>query len=178
MSGHKSFKVLSDPIDTDPERRARVEELERSYDEVLALADLRESLSITQAQLAESLGVSQPNVSKVERSKKDIHLSTIVDYVAALGGTLELKAVFSNQTVNIALPGEGQQQTPQNQQKTFETISQEAANAYSEFLNSALSFYQEALSTAAQAAQGSVQQAAQQGARGAEQAGNQTTRSR
>ena len=106
MSGRKSFKALRDLMDADPERRRRVEELHRAYDAVLGLADLRESLGITQAELAGSLGVSQPNVSKIER-KNDVHLSTLAGYVAALGGRLEVKAVFPDhpeQNVDIALP--------------------------------------------------------------------------
>jgi transcriptional regulator with XRE-family HTH domain len=168
MSGHKSFKILSDRIDADPERRARVEELERTYDEVLALANLRESRGVTQTQLAESLGVSQPNVSKVEHAE-DVHLSTIINYVAALGGHLELKAVFPNEKVNLALPREVQQEAS-------DRPSQEATNVYSEFLNSALSFYQEAMSTASQVAQDNMQnaaRAAQQGVQAASQAGQQ-----
>ncbi len=84
---------------------------------------------------------------------------------------------------------QGLQEQGQRQREAFETLSQEATNAYSEFLNSALSFYQEALSTATQVAQQNMQQgaqatqqgmqagvqaasqAAQQAARGAEQVG-------
>lgn len=47
------------------------------------------------------------------------------------------------------------------QREALETLSQEATNAYSEFLNSALSFYQETLSTATQVAIGNTQQDAQ-----------------
>jgi uncharacterized protein YktB (UPF0637 family) len=50
------------------------------------------------------------------------------------------------------------QEQGQRQREAFETLSQEATNAYSEFLNSALAFYQEAL-----------RQSAQQATRGAEQ---------
>src|SRR5919202_215938 len=48
----------------------------------------------------------------------------------------------------------------QRQRAAFETLSQEATNAYSEYLNSALSFYQEALSTAMQVGQQNMQQGA------------------
>src|SRR5919106_6121970 len=53
------------------------------------------------------------------------------------------------------------QEQGQRQREAFETLSQEATNAYSEYLNSALSFYQEALSTATQVAQQNLQQGAQ-----------------
>src|SRR3954469_14435461 len=68
------------------------------------------------------------------------------------------------------------QEQGQRQRDAFETLSQEATNAYSEFLNSALSFYQEAMSTASQGAQGNMQNAAQftqQGMQAASQAGQQ-----
>ncbi len=53
------------------------------------------------------------------------------------------------------------QEQGQKQRDAFETISQGATNAYSDFLNSALSFYQETLNTAIQVAQGNVQEDAQ-----------------
>jgi hypothetical protein len=68
------------------------------------------------------------------------------------------------------------QEQSQRQQEAFETLSQEATNAYSEYLNSALAFYQEAISTASQVAQGNMQNAAQftqQGMQAASQAGQQ-----
>jgi hypothetical protein len=70
----------------------------------------------------------------------------------------------------------GLQEQGQRQREAVETLSQEATNAYSEFLNSALSFYQEAMSTATQMAQGNMQQAAQatqQAVQAASQAGQQ-----
>jgi DNA-binding XRE family transcriptional regulator len=103
VSGHKSFKNLSAPIDADPERRARVERISREYDAILALADLRESLGVTQTELAKLLEVSQPNISKLER-KEDVYLSTLENYITALGGRLELKAVFEGRSVDLELP--------------------------------------------------------------------------
>src|ERR687886_299006 len=49
----------------------------------------------------------------------------------------------------------------QRQREAVGTLSQEATNAYSEFLNSAMGFYQNALGTATQATQQSVQAAVQ-----------------
>ena len=75
---------------------------------MLALGDLRESLGVTQTELAGVLGVSQPNVSKLE-GKDDIRLSTLGGYVAALGGRLVVRVVFPNHpehNVSVALPGE------------------------------------------------------------------------
>src|SRR3712207_5849781 len=76
VSGHRSFKELRAKVVDDPRRRARVEEIGRAYDTLLALAALRESRGVTQEQMAGTLGVSQPNVSKVERNA-DVRLSTL-----------------------------------------------------------------------------------------------------
>jgi predicted XRE-type DNA-binding protein len=103
VSGRKNFKTLRDQVVADPERRERVEEFGRAYDAVLGLGNLREARNVTQTQVARSLGVSQPNVSKIE-GKEDIHLSTLHGYVEALGGHLEINAVFPDQTVNLTLP--------------------------------------------------------------------------
>jgi hypothetical protein len=61
----------------------------------------------------------------------------------------------------------------QRQREALETLSQEATNTYSEFLNSALSFYQNAVGTATQVAQQSVQ-ATQQSVQAGVQAASQT----
>lgn len=53
------------------------------------------------------------------------------------------------------------QEQGQRQREAFETLSGEATNVYSEFLNSTLSFYQETLNTASQAAQSNIQRGAQ-----------------
>ncbi len=98
MSGHKNFRILREKLEerlqADPEARLRVEEYRRAMRDALALADLRESRGVTQAELADVLEVSQANVSRVEH-KDDLYLSTLSKYVAALGGRLELTAVPS-----------------------------------------------------------------------------------
>ncbi len=106
MSGHRSFKELSGPIDADPMRRARVEELRRAYGALIALHELREALGLTQTELAGTMKVSQPNVSKIEGSGADLKLSTLAGYLAALGGRLEVRVVFPDQPefdVSLAL---------------------------------------------------------------------------
>ena len=66
-----------------------------------------------------------------------------------------------NQAQGIREATQGLQEQGKRQREAFETLSEEATNAYSEFLNSGLSFYQEALSTGTQLAQQNMQQAAQ-----------------
>ena len=57
--------------------------------EVLALRQLRQRLSVSQQDMAERLEVSQPAISQLEQ-QQDMQLSTLRNYVAALGGELEI----------------------------------------------------------------------------------------
>jgi hypothetical protein len=51
--------------------------------------------------------VSQPNVSHIEQ-QDDVYLSTLARYIAALGGHLEVLAVFPEETITLLPePGEG-----------------------------------------------------------------------
>lgn len=104
MPKTKSFRHLAEPIDRDPERRARVDEHKRAM-----LAELRQSLDLTQTQLAETLEVSQRGVSHIEREANP-RLATLAGYVHALGGHLELRAVFDDRTVELTLPPVGEPQ--------------------------------------------------------------------
>jgi hypothetical protein len=54
----------------------------------------------------------------------------------------------NNQAQGIREAAQGLQEQGQRQREAFETLSQEATNAYSEVLNSAMSSYQEVLNTA------------------------------
>jgi DNA-binding XRE family transcriptional regulator len=100
----KKFEQLRAPIRANPERRARVEQYKRAIEDALALAELRESRHVTQQEVAEALGVSQANVSRIEH-QDDVYLSTLSNYVAALGGYLEIRAVFPEGSVSL-LEGE------------------------------------------------------------------------
>ena len=74
--------------------------------------ELREARELTQTQLAQVLQVSQGAVSKVER-RADMYISTLRSYVRAIGGDLQIRAVFPegevliNQFEDLALPSKG-----------------------------------------------------------------------
>jgi hypothetical protein len=50
--------------------------------------------------IANALEVSQPNVSRIEQ-EDDVYLSTLARYVSALGGHLEVLAVFPEETITL-----------------------------------------------------------------------------
>ena len=88
---YRNFKELLDKMP--PERRAKVEEeVARSIRE-MPLAQLRAARDLTQEHLARTLGVKQSAISRMER-RADVYVSTLASYVEAMGGRLELRAVF------------------------------------------------------------------------------------
>ena len=103
MSGYHNFRKLQARIAADPERRARLESERRLTEAIIELTALREARGATQQQIAEAWDVTQANVSQIEHTP-DIYLSTLRNYVAALGGRLEINAVFPDQTIRL-LPG-------------------------------------------------------------------------
>ena len=83
-----------------PEGRARVDQIKRAMQLEIALAELREMRGATQSSVADTLGTWRPNVARIEK-ELDIRLSTLERYVQALGGKLEIHAVFDDQDVKL-----------------------------------------------------------------------------
>lgn len=102
MSGHKNFNILREQVLADPERRARIEDRRRMTDAILTLAELRAQRGMTQEDIARSLDVTQANISRLER-RHDAYVSTVAEYVAALGGYLRVVAVFPDQKQEVDL---------------------------------------------------------------------------
>ncbi len=87
----RNFKELQEKMDpaSRSENRRRVrEELQR-----MALDELRSAKQLTQADMAEILDVPQSSISRIER-RADMYLSTLRNYIHAMGGELQIQAVF------------------------------------------------------------------------------------
>jgi predicted XRE-type DNA-binding protein len=67
----------------------------------MPLHRLREARRLTQKQLAEAMRIDQSRVSKIER-RTDVYVSTLRNFVSALGGELELVARFPDGQVKIS----------------------------------------------------------------------------
>jgi DNA-binding transcriptional regulator YiaG len=87
----RNFNELRAKMST--ERRNRVEQRVNEALAAMPLDELREARDLTQTQLAQVLHVSQGAVSKVER-RTDMYISTLRSYVRAIGGDLQIRAVF------------------------------------------------------------------------------------
>jgi transcriptional regulator with XRE-family HTH domain len=66
----------------------------------MPLDALRDSRQLTQMQIAQLLKVSQGAISKVEH-RTDMFVSTLRNYVRAVGGNLQIRAVFPEGDVLI-----------------------------------------------------------------------------
>lgn len=93
MPSTRPFTELSERVRADPVRRQRIEAQKRAINDVLELARVRMERGLTQTEVAQTLDQTQANVSRVERSA-DMYLSTLEDYVTALGGKHTITAVF------------------------------------------------------------------------------------
>lgn len=77
-----------------PERRKRIKARAKELiGEEMALSDLRKSRALTQEQVAKRLGGKQVYISRLE-SRSDVKVSTLRDYVRAIGGELQLMVTF------------------------------------------------------------------------------------
>ena len=103
MAGHKKWRDLAAPLHADPVRHARIEEGKRALDVAIALGRLRERRGATQMAVAGALGTSQANVSRIEH-EGNLQLSTLREYIEALGGRLEIAAVFPDMRVELDSP--------------------------------------------------------------------------
>ena len=77
----------------------------------MALDELRRAKQLTQADMAEMLDVPQSSISRIEQ-RADMYLSTLRKYVHAMGGVLQIQAVFPDGgTVAISRFGEHEDET-------------------------------------------------------------------
>ncbi|MBT3332803.1 MAG: helix-turn-helix transcriptional regulator [Rhodospirillaceae bacterium] len=89
-----------------PKRRQAVAKMtDELIAEELTLRALRQAHKRTQEDVAKILGIKQNAVSKLEQ-RSDLLLSTLSNYVNALGGRLHLVAEFPNRPP-VALKGLG-----------------------------------------------------------------------
>ena len=78
---------------------ARMAAAERAW----RLREIREEQGVTQKELAERLGLTQPTISTLESGDIDRSgLSTLRAYVEALGGRIEVAARFGDRTLMLS----------------------------------------------------------------------------
>ena len=89
MTGHRPFSKLL--AEMSPQRQARVKAKTKRMQQEMFLAQARRLSGMTQQEVADILGITQPSLSKME-GQQDMRISTLNRLVQSMGGTLELIA--------------------------------------------------------------------------------------
>jgi transcriptional regulator with XRE-family HTH domain len=87
----RNFKELQAKMDP----TSRADNAQRVHEELqrMALEELRGAKRLTQSDMAEMLNVPQSSISRIEQ-RADMYLSTLRNYIHAMGGELQIQAVF------------------------------------------------------------------------------------
>ncbi|MEW1838699.1 helix-turn-helix transcriptional regulator [Nonomuraea angiospora] len=80
---------------------AAARERREAYVRGFQLAEIRQAAGVTQAELAHTLGVSQARISKIEHGEVS-GIDVVREYIAALGGHLDLVATLGDRTWKVA----------------------------------------------------------------------------
>ncbi len=94
----RNFRQLIDAMP--PARRQRIE---KRFEESLAampIEELRQARELTQLQPAEIMGIQPSEISRIEQHS-GVSVGALAEYVEALGGHLEIRAVFPDRQVLI-----------------------------------------------------------------------------
>ena len=94
----KSFDTLKNGMT--PKARNAAEAKAEAMIKAMPLAELRQARKLSQEQLARTLCIKQAAVSKMER-RTDMYISTLRDFIQAMGGELEITARFPEGSIKI-----------------------------------------------------------------------------
>ncbi len=83
-----------------PEAQARAAARAEAMLLEMQLQELRKARHVTQVEVARAMNVEQAAVSKLER-REDMYVSTLREYVKALGGELKLVASFPDAEIQV-----------------------------------------------------------------------------
>jgi transcriptional regulator with XRE-family HTH domain len=98
-----SMKTWEKKVLAKPGAPARVAGIEDELRLAAGLTRLREQAGLSQRDLAKRLGVSQPRIAKIERSK-NVTVELLEQYVEAIGGHLQVTVVKGNKRTILISP--------------------------------------------------------------------------
>lgn len=87
MAGHTRWSKVRDKLP--PEQRGRIAERVKDMKIGMLIAELREEHGMTQQEVADQLGISQPGVSQMEAGE-EIQLNTLRKLIRTMGGEVIL----------------------------------------------------------------------------------------
>lgn len=83
-----------------PGASERVSEIEEEFRLAAGLTALREQAGLSQRELAQKIGISQPRVAAIERSR-NITIDVLEQYVSALGAKIQLNVVKGHKVIPL-----------------------------------------------------------------------------
>ena len=87
-----SHSQLMRPYLKDKRLKQKIEAGVRRLKVISQMIELRENLGMTQAELADRIGVSQPFIARIENDEhSNLSLETLVKIVRALNGEIDIK---------------------------------------------------------------------------------------
>jgi transcriptional regulator with XRE-family HTH domain len=95
----KSYAILREKMK--PAARKKAAEKTKASLGTMPLQELRHARNLSQEQLAQTLSVKQAAVSKLEK-RTDMYVSTLRNFIKAMGGDLEIIAKFPDGSVQIS----------------------------------------------------------------------------
>ena len=96
-----SYDSIADELMTKASR-ARARKRANAILNRMTLDELRKDRKMTQGKLALAMKMQQSEISRLEK-RSEVKLGTLRNYVSALGGHIEIRAVFPDKDVEIAL---------------------------------------------------------------------------
>jgi DNA-binding XRE family transcriptional regulator len=98
MAGRRPYSELRARMS--PQARKRADEKARKLGRDMDLAELRRARTLSQEELAQTLGIGQAAVAKIEK-RADMYVSTLRRFIKAMGGELWIVAHFAGHDVHI-----------------------------------------------------------------------------
>ena len=96
-----SYDSIADELMTKASR-TRAKKRANAILERMTLDELRKDRKMTQGRLALVMKIEQSEVSRLEK-RAEVKLGTLRNYVSALGGHIEIRAVFPDKNIELAL---------------------------------------------------------------------------
>jgi len=95
----KPYSILREKMK--PAARKKAAEKTKILLNAMPLQELRHARNLSQEQLAQTLSVKQAAVSKLEK-RTDMYISTLRNFIKAMGGDLGIIATFPDRSVQIS----------------------------------------------------------------------------
>jgi DNA-binding Xre family transcriptional regulator len=102
MTGHRKWADIRGDLERRPGYAERAAKLREETLEEIHLYDLRRAEAVSQIEIADRLNITQAAISKFENAE-DVRISTLREYLEALGARLELIAVFDDEPRRIQI---------------------------------------------------------------------------